>query len=136
MQGDRLWRERAVTYVAVVAWANDVNAWALRRRGRPGEPLPDSPALLSRDLHARVVAFAGSDVLDSVNRLEASLNVSNVGDTQIDAGTHWAADALIDAIQQELRHERPRSPSQKRRLGIGQWSQQDLTFGAGPQPRK
>jgi hypothetical protein len=56
---DRLWKERAALYVELLAWANDVNAWALRRPAGPGEPASVRPSPLPRLMHARVLAFAG-----------------------------------------------------------------------------
>ena len=131
---DRLWTERASIYVEVLAWANEVNAWALRRTLGPGAPLLPRPAPLARLQHARVLAFAGTAVHDFVEAVDYELlNAPEPPEPAVHL--HLQADALQDAIQQELQRRRSRSKREQRRMGIGYRSQQNLVLGQGPRPR-
>lgn len=131
---DRLWTERASIYVEVLAWANDVNAWALRRTLGPGAPLPLRPAPLTRLQHARVLAFSGTAVRDFVEAVDYELlTAPEPPDHAI--RLHVEAEALQDAIQQELQWRRSRSKREQQRMGIGQRSLQNLGQGRGPRPR-
>jgi hypothetical protein len=115
---DRLWAERASIYVEVLAWANDVNAWALRRTSGPGVPVSARPEPLARLQHARVLAFAGSAVRDSVETVDYELLCAPEPPEHA-VRLHVQADALQDAIQQELQR-RSRSRREQRRMGVGQ----------------
>jgi len=130
---DRLWTERASIYVEILAWANDVNAWALRRTFGPGAPLPPRPAPLARLQYARVLAFAGSTVRDFVEDVDYELlNAPEPPDHAV--RLHVQADALEDAIQQELQQRRSRSKREQQRMRIGQRSLRNLGLGRGPRP--
>jgi len=131
---DRLWAERASISVEVLAWANDVNAWALRRTSGPTALLPPRPGPLPRLQHARVLAFAGPAVRDLVETVDYELmRAPEPPDYAI--GLHVQADALQDAVQQELQHRRSRSRREQRRMGIGHRSLQNLFLGRGPRLR-
>jgi hypothetical protein len=131
---DRLWTERASIYVEILAWANDVNAWALRRTPGPGAPLPARPPPLARLQYARVLAFAGQAVRDFVETVDYEL-LRAPDPPEPTAMLHVQADALQDAIQQELQQRPSRSAREQRRMGIGQGSLQNLLLGRGPRPR-
>jgi hypothetical protein len=132
---DRLWKERASVYVEILAWANDVNAWALRRTSGRGQPLPERPATLPRLLHARVLAFAGTAVRDHVEAVDYELMYAEEPPEHA-TGLHVQADALQDAVQQELQHLRSRSRREQIRMGIGHGSLQNLGRGHGPRPHR
>jgi hypothetical protein len=130
---DRLWKERATIHVEILAWANDVNAWALWRRSGRGEPLRARPTALPRLLHARVLAFAGFAVREHLETVDYQLLIVEEL-PEYATRLHAEADALQDAMQPEIQHGRSRSKREKRRMGIGQ-SPQNLLFGRGPRPR-
>jgi hypothetical protein len=132
---DRVWKERATIYVEILAWANDVNAWALRRTSGPSEPLPARPAPLPRLHYARVLAFAGPAVCDLVETVEYEL-VSAPEPPEHTVRLHVEADALQDAVQQEIQYRRIRPDRERRRLGIGQRSLHNLGMGRDPRPRR
>jgi hypothetical protein len=97
-QEDRLWRERASVYVEILAWANDVNAWALRRRAGPGELLPSRPAALPRLQYARVLAFAGAAVREHIEKVEYELMVASDSPDHA-VGLHVQADAQWPCVK-------------------------------------
>jgi hypothetical protein len=132
---DRLWKERATIYAEILAWANDVNAWALRRTPGPGEPLPARPLPLPRLQHARVVVFAGPAVRDSVETVDYELTCAPEPPEPA-VQLHVDADALQDAVQQEIQFRHVRSARERRRMSIGHASLQNLLFGRGPRPRR
>ncbi|SRR5712691_2265761 len=131
---DRLWTERAAMYVELLAWANDVNVWALRRKPGPAEPLPARPPPLPRLLFARVLAFAGPIVRDHVETVDYELLVADEP-PEYAVRLHVEADALQDAVQLDLQQMRDRSKREKDHMGIGQRSLQNLGQGHGPRPR-
>jgi hypothetical protein len=131
---DRLWTERASLYVEILAWANDVNAWALRRTPGPGAPLQPKPGSLPRLLHARVIAFAGPSVRRWAEAVDYEL--LDPDEPPMPAcQLHVLADALQDAVQLEIQQLRSRSEREHVQMGIGQGSLQNLFRGQGPRPR-
>jgi hypothetical protein len=132
---DRLWKERATVYVVILAWANDVNAWALRRTGGQGELLPARPAALPRLQHARVLAFGGAAVRDHVETVDYEL-LCAPEPPEPAVRLHVEADALQDAVQQEIQYRRSRSARERRRMAIGHRSLQNLGLGRGARPRR
>jgi hypothetical protein len=98
---DRLWEERATIHVEILAWANDINAWALWRRSGRGEPLRARPTALPRLLHARVLAFAGPAVREHVETVDYQLLIAEEP-PEYATRLHAEADALQDAMQLEI----------------------------------
>jgi hypothetical protein len=130
---DGPWKERATIHVEILAWANDVNAWTLRRRSGRGEPLRARPAALPRLPHARVLAFAGSAAREHVETVDYQLLITEEP-PEYATRLHAEADALQDVMQLEIQHGRSRSKREKRRTGTVQ-SPQNPLFGRGPRPR-
>jgi hypothetical protein len=126
---DRLWKERAATYVDLLVWANEVNVWALDHRDAV------QPRSLPAVLHARVLAFATRQVDELVLAVERRLDLTRPDADPHDPGLHVIVEALQDEIRQELLHRRPRSARERRRLGVGMGSLRTLGPG-GPRSRQ
>jgi hypothetical protein len=125
---DRLWKERAATYVDLLVWANEVNVWALDHRDAV------QPRSLPAVLHARVLAFATRRVDDLILDVERQLDLTRPDADPHDPGLHVTVEALQDEIRQELQHRRSRSTRERRRLGVGSRSLRTLGPG-GPRSR-
>ena len=134
-QEDRLWQQRVLAYTELVVWADEVNAWSLGRKPRTAQDRPSVSDLVGRDLHARLLVYAGPDVRRWLEATETELECLPP-EQELAIGVHTRADALLDAVQQELLHMRVRTHREGRRLGVGQCSLRDLGRGAGPRYRR
>jgi hypothetical protein len=131
---DRLWQQRAAAYADLLAWANEFNAWSLGRRPRGMLTRPSKPDVVGRQLHARLSTNAGPEVAHWLESTETQLE-NAPEDADMAIAVHTRAEALADAVTQELLHLRVRGRRERRRIGVGGRSLQDLGRGAAPRYR-
>lgn len=131
---DRLWQQRVTAYADLLAWSNEVDAWSLRRRPRNFRSRTAKPEVVERALHARLAVVAGPEVTKWLELTETALENARDDDEHA-LKVHVNAQALADAVQQEILHLHVRSRREQRRLQIGSRSQQNLGMGAGPRYR-